>query len=111
MSSPSPNAAIVSAYRASKLSQRSLADRTGISQSTLSRILSGQRTAKLPEIILIAEATGHTVAELTNTSIANRLQCAARATNNSGMESMREKLLHFFELDAYLEDQAIPQPY
>lgn len=110
MSSPSPNAAIVSAYRASNLTQHSLADRTGISQSTLSQILSGQRTAKLPEIILIAEATGHTVAELTDKSIADRLQYAARAANNSDMEIMREKLLQFFELDAYLEDQVIPQP-
>jgi transcriptional regulator with XRE-family HTH domain len=94
---------------AAGLSQRALADVTGISQSTLSRIISGGRPAKMPEIVLIAEATGHTVAELTGTgTVADRAVCAARATNDSDMESMREALLHFLELSDYLDDQAIP---
>jgi transcriptional regulator with XRE-family HTH domain len=103
-------AAIASAREAAQLSQRTLEDRTGISQSTLSRILSGQRAAKMTEIILIADATGCTVAQLTGTAIADRVQCAARATNNSAMDQMRQRLLHFIELDAYLDDQAIPAP-
>ncbi len=91
------------------LSQRGLADATGISQPTLSRIISGDRTAKMPEIVLIAQATGHTVAQLTGLgAVADRVQCAARATNGSDMERMRETLLHFLEMDAYLDDQAIP---
>lgn len=94
---------------ASGLSQRGLADATGISQSTLSRIISGQRPVKMPEVVLIAQATGHTVAQLTGTgAVADRVQCAARATNDSGMERMREALLHFLELHDYLDDQAIP---
>lgn len=91
------------------LSQRTLADLTGISQPTLSRIISGTRAAKMPEIVAIAWATGHTVAELTGTAtVADRVQCAARATNDADMDGMREALLHFLELDDYLNDQAIP---
>ncbi|GIF73307.1 helix-turn-helix domain-containing protein [Asanoa siamensis] len=91
------------------LSQRGLADATGISQSTLSRIINGDRAAKLPEIVAIAWATGSTVAQLTGAStVASRVECAARATNGSGMEDMRQALLQFLELDDYLDEQAIP---
>lgn len=63
----------------------------------------------MPEIVAIAWATGHTVAQLTGAgTVADRVQCAARATGDSGMERMREALLHFLELDEYLDDQAIP---
>ena len=55
------SAAIESARTAAGLSQRALADRTGISQSTLNRILSGDRPAKMTEIIEIADAVGCTV--------------------------------------------------
>ena len=94
---------------AAGLSQRALADATGISQPTLSRIISGDRAVKMPEVVAIAWATGHTVAQLTGAgTMADRAQCAARATNDSGMERMREALLRFLELDDYLNDQAIP---
>ena len=109
MASVDVGARVERARVAAGLSQRALADATGISQSTLSRIISGDRVAKLPEIAAIAWATGHTVAQLTGVAtVAERAQCAARATNDSGMESMRQALLHFLELDAYLDDQAIP---
>jgi transcriptional regulator with XRE-family HTH domain len=91
------------------LSQRALADMTGISQPTLSRIISGDRVAKMPEIVAIAWATGHTVAQLVGAeTVADRVQCAARATNDSEMEGMRQALLRFLELDDYLAEQAIP---
>ncbi len=94
---------------AAGLSQRALAEATGVSQSTLSRIVSGSRPAKMPELVAIAWATGHTVAQLTGTGmVADRAQCAARATNDSGMEDMRQALLHFLELNDYLDDHAIP---
>jgi len=97
------------AREAAGLSQRALAQETGISQPTLSRIISGDRVAKMPEVVAIAWATGTTVAELTGAGrVADRAQCAARSTNGAGMVGMREALLHFLELDAYLEDQAIP---
>jgi transcriptional regulator with XRE-family HTH domain len=97
------------ARAAAGLSQRALADMTGISQPTLSRIFSGQRTAKMPELVAIAWATGVTVAELAGTGmVAERVECAARATNHANMDGMREALLHFLELNDYLADQAIP---
>lgn len=110
MSSTQLGAAIESAREAAHLSQRALEDSTGISQSTLSRILSGKRPAKMTEIVRIADATGCTVAQLTGTAAASRVLCAARATNGSAMDKMRQRLLHFVELDAYLEDQAILAP-
>lgn len=99
------------ARQAAGLSQRGLADATGISQPTLSRIIAGDRKAKLPEIVAIGEATGHTVAQLTgSTGLADRIELAARATNGSSMEEMRRQLIHCLELSDYLDDQAVPRP-
>lgn len=95
---------------AAELTQRALARITGISQPTLSRIVTGERVAKMNEIMAIAAATGHTVAELTGISmVADRAQYAARATGNTEMAAMREEMLHYLELDAYLDDQGIPR--
>lgn len=99
---------IADAMADASLSQRALADRTDISQSTISRILSGDRVAKMPEIIKIAWATGRTVAQLSGTrSLSDRVQCAARATNGAGMGGMRSALLNFLELDEFLDRQGI----
>ncbi|MFP7364191.1 helix-turn-helix transcriptional regulator [Corynebacterium callunae] len=85
-----------------------MADRCEIAQATLSRIISGDRPAKMSEIILIADATGVSVAQLTGTSdIPQRVQYAARSTNGSSMEAMRNKLLQFVDLNDYLDDQGI----
>lgn len=98
------------ARAAAGLSQRALADLTGISQPTLSRIISGDRTPKMPELVAIAWATGTVITELAGSgSVAERAQCAARATADADMEVMREALLHFLELDDYLSGQAIPE--
>jgi transcriptional regulator with XRE-family HTH domain len=97
------------ARMAAGLSQRALADKADISQSTLSRIISGQRAAKVPELVVIAWATGVTVVELAGTgTVAERAEYAARATNHADMDGMREALMHFLELDDYLSSQAIP---
>lgn len=102
---------IEKAADAAGLSQRALAAETGISQPTLSRIISGDRAPKVPELAVIAWATGTTLAELAGTGgVAKRVQCAARATDGAGMDQMRAALVHFVELDAYLEDQAVPAP-
>jgi hypothetical protein len=83
---------------------------TGISQPTLSRVITGQRVAKMPELMAIAWATGVTIAELAGTgTVAERVECVARATNHADMEGMREALLHFLELSDYLSGQAIPE--
>lgn len=101
-------AAIESARTAAGLSQRTLATITGISQATLNRILKGDRSPKMTELILIADATGCTVSQLTTSQVADRVLCAARSSNGASMNAMRQRLLHFMELEAYLDDQAIP---
>jgi transcriptional regulator with XRE-family HTH domain len=94
---------------AAGLSQRGLAEATGISQPTLSRVISGDRVPMLPELVAIAWATGHTLAQLSEGgTVAERAQYAARATNDASMDGMRDALLHFLELDHYLDDHAIP---
>lgn len=63
----------------------------------------------MSELVAIAWATGHTIAQLTGAAtVADRAQYAARATNNCDMDGMREALLYFLELNEYLDDQAIP---
>jgi Zn-dependent peptidase ImmA (M78 family)/transcriptional regulator with XRE-family HTH domain len=102
-------ARIERARAAAGLSQRALADTTGISQPTLSRVISGHRTAKMPELMAIAWATGVTVTELAGTgTVAERTECATHTTNHADMDGIREALLHFLELDDYLSGQAIP---
>lgn len=101
-------AAMENAREAAQLSQRALQDRTGIAQPALSRILSGTRSPKMTEIMQIAAALGCTVAQLTGTAIADRVRCAAQSASDPAMDTMRQRLLHFIELDAYLDDQAIP---
>lgn len=100
---------IEQARAASGLSRRRLAHAAGISQSTLSRIIAGDRVATMPEIVMIAQATGQTVAQLTGTStVAGRVQCATSRANSSGTDGMRDALLRFLELDDYLDCHAVP---
>jgi transcriptional regulator with XRE-family HTH domain len=97
------------AAAAAGLSQRELAEATGISESTLSRVISGDRAAKMPDLVAIARATGHTIAQLAGAGIvAHRVQRAAPATDDSAMDRMGQALLHFLELDEYLDEYAIP---
>lgn len=109
VSSLSTAARIAYAVRSAGLSQRGLADRTGLSQASLSRVITGQRVPSLPDLVLISQATGVTFNYLAGVhDVARRVRYATRATNGASMETMRESLLHFVELNAYLEDQAIP---
>ena len=96
--------AIARALSQAGLSQRKAAERTGISQATLSRILSGRRRPTVPELMLLADATGCSLGSLTG-----RGAVAARATDGASMEVMRTTLIGYLELDAYLADQAIPR--
>ncbi|MEH3137687.1 MAG: hypothetical protein PGN30_22100 [Mycolicibacterium neoaurum] len=62
----------------------------------------------MTETIQIADALNCSVAQLTGTAVADRVQCAARSIHGSAVAQMRQRLLDFAELDAYLDDQAIP---
>ncbi|ALL79363.1 hypothetical protein AD006_29200 (plasmid) [Pseudonocardia sp. EC080610-09] len=98
---------VESALQAAGMSQREVAEISGLSQAMISRIVSGQRVAKVPELIVIALATGTPPEWLLGSSaVAERAESAARSTG-SGSDAMRNRLLHFLELDAYLDDQAV----
>jgi DNA-binding XRE family transcriptional regulator len=91
--------------------QRDLEGATGISQATFHRIEKGSREPKMNELISIAWALGCSLGELTgNSAVAENLVCSARTTGNGAMAAMRAELTHYFELDAYLDEQGIPQP-
>lgn len=107
---PSPNVGqlVGAALASSKTSQRAVADETGIPQATLSRIVNGTRQAKTTELMLIAQATGHTYAQLTGGGTTeSQISWAARSTDGSGMADMKKAVMDFMDLDAYLTDQAI----
>jgi transcriptional regulator with XRE-family HTH domain len=104
----SPSDRITAAREAAQLTQRQLATRAGIAQATLSRIEQGVRPAKMNELLALAWALGCTISELTGLGgVKDRLECVARATDNSSMETMRCELTHYLVLDAYLENQGI----
>jgi transcriptional regulator with XRE-family HTH domain len=102
---------IKAARERAKLSQRLLADKAGLSQPTLHRIEQGARAPKMPEMITLAQALGVPLSEISEHSpVRDRAICIARAENGSEMMGLRRDLVHFLELDAYLEEQGIPQP-
>ena len=108
MPSPTVGQLVGAALASSNMSQRSIADETGIAQAAISRIINGTRQAKTTELILIAQATGHTYAQLTGGGIAeDQISWAARSTEGSGMADMKKAVMDFMDLDAYLTDQAI----
>lgn len=101
---------IAEAREAAKLSQRTLAHRTGIGQATICRIEQGERPVKMNEILALAWALGCTPSELTESSlIRDRVECVARASDDTNMLAMRRELTRYLELDAYLADQGIQQ--
>ncbi len=101
-------AGIREALEATGMSRRELAQVTGISYGTLARTISGDRTIKMPEAILIARATGRTVDEITQPhAMEDRLECVGRSVGTSNAESLRRTLTHYFEIADYLDLQAI----
>lgn len=104
----SSGARIESARERLGISQRALARKAGLSQSTLSRIESGERTPKMSEIILIAGVLGCSVSEISeHSAVRDRVVCFARAENGSDMSGLRGELVHLLELDAYLDEYGI----
>lgn len=93
------------------LSQRALAEKSEVSQATLSRIISGDRTAKMPEIIRIAWATGETVAKLSGVStVADRIECTV-GVDDPGRGELRRQAIQWLELDDLLADEYIPEVF
>ena len=104
----SVGARVLRARKHIAMSQRALAQASGLSQATLSRIEAQVRTPKMDEVVALAWALGCTTGDLTGSAVADRLECAARTTEGADMHAMRNELAFYLTLDAYLEDQAIP---
>ena len=109
MAAPTVPSSVARALDQAGFSQRKAAELTGISQPTLSRILSGQRAPTLPELILLAQVTGVPLASLTGRGTVQTAALWPRAVDGAAMEEMRRTLIGYLELDAYLADQAIPR--
>ncbi|YCN58176.1 helix-turn-helix domain-containing protein [Rhodococcus erythropolis] len=109
MTTPSTGARIEKARLAAHVtSRRQLADKAGISNATLSRIIAGTRPAKANELLAVAMVLGCTLAELTGVAtIADHVQYGARPDNGTNIEQIREQLLRFLELDSYLDEHGI----
>lgn len=90
-------------------SQQDLADATGMSQPTYSRIESGERPLKGGEAIQLADALGVRVGAILGAAeIDQRALCAARTEGGtSEMATMRLRLAAYLELDAYLEGHGV----
>jgi len=94
------------------MSQRKLAKRSGVSQATLSRLENGERTPTIPDLLKLARALGCAYSELSAESpVRDRLVRFARTVTggNTSPGALTHQLEHFFELDAYLDEQAIPR--
>jgi transcriptional regulator with XRE-family HTH domain len=99
---------VEAARNRARMSQRVLARKAGLSQPTLHRIEQGDRTPKMPELITLARALGCSLSEISEHSpVRDRVVCSARAENDSDMSGLRGELVHFLELDAYLEEQGV----
>lgn len=87
------------------MDQRTLRDETGISQPTLSRIISGKREPRMDEVLLLAGALGVGPSELLDENpLEDRVLAAHRATDATvDTADVRQKLLSFLQMDEYLE--------
>lgn len=96
------------ALEQSGLSQRKVGEASGISQATISRIISGGRTPTVPEILSLSRALGVPFSSLADLEQASdRALFAARASGDSDMTEMREVLKSYLNMNAFLDDQAI----
>lgn len=104
-------ARIQRARETSGKSQRAIQADTGISQSRLSRIESGDHAPKLNEVLALSWTLGYTVTELTGHSpVRDRAQFAARTEMGGDVAALQAELIHFLELDAFLDEQGVARP-
>lgn len=87
-----------------RISERQLAEKTGISQATLSRIISGDRTAKMPELILIAKELGCPFSYMTGSELSQRIPSTAYTNKDSDTRTIHQRLLFLMEIDTLLSN-------
>lgn len=94
---------------AASLPQAAAAEALGISQPTYSRIESGERALAGDELVTLADLFGVRAAAIVGLpALRERARSAARTDGSSAaMDTMRERLYDYLELDAYLTSQGI----
>lgn len=97
------------AREAAGITQGEAGDAIGASQPTYHRIEAGTRPLKGAELIQLADLFGVRAATLTGLPrVEQRARYAARTNGDeSSMQSMREKLYAYLELDAYLSGHGV----
>jgi len=98
------------AREAAGVSQDAARAAIGVSQSTYSRIESGDRPLKGDELVQLADRFGVRAAAITGLAdVRERARFAARTDGDfSPMAAMRDRLYAYLELDSYLTSQGIP---
>jgi transcriptional regulator with XRE-family HTH domain len=96
--------------RAAGLSQRDLAEETGISQPTISRIVTGARAASMPELVSIAWALGVPVEDLIEErTLDDRVLVAPRAQEPTADASeVRRRLVGYLRMELHLDALGVP---
>lgn len=100
---------IVDARKAVGMSQRDLADETGLSQPTIQRIEKGERTASRLELVLLADGCGVLVDDLLGTStIADEVRYSGH-TDEPGAKELADYLIYAFGVARRLDQLGIPE--
>lgn len=85
------------------MGQRQLARLSSVPQTTISRIESGLREPSAAETVLLADAVGATVGEITGDSYVERESvCAARAVGDD-VDAMQRELVALLEVSDVLD--------
>lgn len=95
------------ARKAARLTQRALADESGLSQSTIHRIEDGEREVSLLELSSLADACGVTVQDLLGQdTVRNEVHCAGR-TSEAGANTLVDYLVYALGLSRRLDELGI----
>lgn len=89
------------------LTQRQLREATGLSQTTIHRIETGEKAARIDELLSIAWAVGCPISHLLrNSAIRERATFAARVSEDEApLEAVADDLFLMLELDEHLDQQ------
>ncbi len=100
---------LVEARETVGLSQRDLAQYSGISQSTIHRIETGQREASILELATLADACGVLIADLQGTNtLEEQVLCAGR-TDDAGSRALADYMIYAFGLAQRLDELGVPE--
>ncbi len=94
---------------AAGLSQRDLAEAAGMSQATVSRIVTGTRRASVPELVTLAWVLGVPYEELVATrSLSDRVLVASRSSRvEADLSVARGRLVGYLRMELYLDAQGV----